>query len=151
MSLAFDIAPIIERLRLAVPTLRQVAGAAELAAAIESGKGAQTPSAFVVLATEQGNPPHGLSSQFVQHVEVAVTVMLCVRNYARASLGAAAGADLVPILAATRQALLAWQPDGADDLLELASGRVDDFDAGTLWWQDVYRTRYRIQISGDAP
>ncbi len=147
MSLAFDIAPVIERLRLQVPALRQVAGAAELASAIESGKGAQTPSAFVVLATEQGNPPLGLSSQFVQHVEVAVTVMLCVRNYARAALGAAAGADLAPILTATRAALLAWCPDGADDVFELASGRVDDFDAGTLWWQDVYRTRYRVLIT----
>lgn len=151
MSLAFDIAPILERLRQEVPALRVVAGAAELAAAVESGKGLQTPCAFVTLTAERGSPMRGVAGVFVQPVQLSVSVMLVVRNYTRASLGSAARADLLPVLQDARNALLGWKPAGADDVLTFSAGRVFDFDAGTLWWEDVLATRYTIAKKRGTP
>lgn len=151
MSLAFDIAPIIGRLQTEVPVLRVVAGAAELSAAAEGSKGLQTPCAFVTLSAEQTGDQRGMASAFVQNVQVSVSVMVVVRNYARANLGAAAGADLLPVLSAIRTALLGWKPASADDVMNLSAGRVFDFDTGTLWWEDVYRTRYTIAKQRGTP
>lgn len=144
MTVLFDIDPIIEKLRADVPALRAVSGAAELAAGVESGKGLQTPCAFVVLVGEQGSDLRGFSGAYLQPTHVALSVMLVVRNYTRSTLGAAAGADLLPALAAVRKSLLGWKPAGASDVLSLTAGRVHEFDAGTLWWEDVYRTRYTL-------
>lgn len=147
MSLGLSIAPVVDRIRDQVTALKLVAGAAELASAIDGSTGIQSPSAYVVLAREDAASHAGGAGHLVQSVNVALGVTLCVRNYARADLGGAAGTDLESIRASVRGALLNWMHPDAELVFDLQSGSVYQYDKGTLWWQDVFRSRYRIEVN----
>lgn len=147
-ALGLPIAPVIDRIKTQVPELRLVAGTAELVTALEGGQGVQSPSAYVALAREDAASPVGASGGvLIQQVNVSLGVVLCVRNYKRADLGGAAGADLESIRDKVRAALLNWLHPAADLATSLQTGSVRHYDKGTLWWQDIYRTRYRIEAS----
>lgn len=144
----FDIAPIIARIAANVSTLRLVAGAAELEAAITSAGAGTTPAAYVLLAREAAGASRGGSQRLIQQVDVSLSVVIAARNFRQADLGSAAGADLAALITAIRTALLGWTPDGASiDPIELQAGRLEQRKAATLWWQDIFRTRYRLEAA----
>ena len=56
--------------------------------------------------------------------------------------GAGASADLRAVRAWVLGQLLEWAPHEACDPLQFVRGRLLDFDAGTLWWQDDFVTTF---------
>lgn len=144
----FAASDVIDRLRVSVPALRLIAGAAELDAALNSTSASTVPAAYVLLARETASASRGSSERVVQQVDVALSVILVARNYQRADLGAAAGADLAALTAAVRGALIGWTPSPADTLpLDLQSGRLESRQGASLWWQEIYRTRYTLEAT----
>ncbi|MDP1696498.1 MAG: hypothetical protein Q8L45_01715 [Xanthomonadaceae bacterium] len=143
----FDITPVIDRLRASVPTLRQVAGAAELDAAMNSVNASTVPAAYVLPALESAGETRGSSQRLIQIVSVTVAVVIAVRNYRRADLGSAAGADLGGVVAAVRSAVLGWTPPGGEKPFDFKAGRLERRQDAALWWQDLYRTQYRIEVT----
>jgi len=144
----FDIAAVITRLQSSVPTLRLVAGAAELDAAVDNAGSGVVPAAYVLLARESATANRGSSQRVSQIVDVALSVVVVARNYRQADLGSAAGADLKALIAAVRGALIGWTPSPADTLpIDLQSGRLEQRSGATLWWQEIYRTRYTLEAA----
>lgn len=144
----FATTTVIARLAANVPTLRLVAGAAELDAAINSTGAGTVPAAYVLLARESAGQSRGSSERLIQQVEVTLSVVLVARNYRQADLGQAAGADLAALIAAVRSALIGWPPSPADTSpLELQSARLEQRHGAQLWWQEVYRARYRLETT----
>lgn len=143
----FDTAAVIARIQTLAQALRLVAGAAELDAAVNSTGAATVPAAYVLLARESAGQSRGHSQRLVQQVDVALSVVIAARSYRRADLGSAAGQDLAALIAAVRGALIAWTPDAnTTSPLDLQAGRLEQRQGATLWWQDIYRTRYRLEV-----
>ncbi len=139
-----DIAPIIERLQ-SLDVLQSVESAAEYEAATRSGP-ARFPCAFVLLGAERASGSKGASGVLVQAAEAVVGVVVCVQNLRKQETGQAAAVDLNPVLQAIRSRLLRWVHPEASAATELISGRVLHLEAGKLWWQDLYRINYRIEV-----
>lgn len=148
LSLPLDVSPIMLRLQNTLGTdLRSVGTAADYAA-VQELRGFTTPSAFVVLADEQPvtDPQAGPGSRARtrQQVLATVGVILAVRNY-RTQAGAAAMAEVSPLIGMARDALIGWSPDLAlMKQLQWQRGGVLDYDANTLLWIDVYNTTHGI-------
>lgn len=133
---------IVERLRLEVPRLRLVGGAAQLARARD---GVTTlPAAFVLPAAETGEGNQFGNQIVQQRVTGDFVVLLAVRNLADGE-GAAALESLKPVRDAVREALLGWQPRADADNLEFVRGDLIDFPDDLLWWGDTYRTAFDIR------
>ena len=143
----FDTDPVIARIKSAVPAFRLVAGAAELDAAMTSAASSVTPAAYVLLARESASESRGSSQRLIQAVSVTLSVVVAARNYRQADLGTAAGADLRSLLTALRTALLGWVPAGSERPLDFQNGRLERRQDATLWWQDLYRAQYRIEVT----
>lgn len=143
-----DTAAIADRLRVNVPALRLVAGAAELDAAVTSTAAGVVPAAYVLLSRESASASRGGSERVVQQVEVALSVIVVARNYRQADLGAATGADLAALVSAVRAALIGWTPNLSTTLpIDFQSGRLEQRQGGQLWWQEIYRTRYTLEAN----
>jgi hypothetical protein len=137
-----NLAPIIEQLRVCVPALRLVGGAAQF----ERAAGALTtlPAAFV-LPTKESAAESAFMDQLVEQlVNAEFVVVVAVRNLTDDE-GAAAVESLEPVRTAVRDALLGWQPAANAHGCEYASGEIFEFGNGVLWWQDTYRTAYLIR------
>lgn len=142
----FDIQCVIDRLVETPELFRGVEGAAEYEAAELQGA-TSTPWAFVLVAGDQAKPHSGASSGLlVQSAQALVGVVIATRNYRRADLGKAAGADATSLVRRTRCRLLGWVPPGARDPIDLHSGRLMKQGGGFMWWQDVYRVNFRIEV-----
>jgi hypothetical protein len=141
-------APYIERLRAIATALRLVAGAAELEAALSSAAASVLPSAYVLIARESAAESRGGTQRVIQRVTVDISVVYAVRNYRTQDLGSAAGADLESVIRAGRAALIGWTPDAVVcDPTVLLSGRLERRRGAELWWQDILRTRYRLEAT----
>lgn len=139
----FPVAAVLARLAEAVPRLRLVGGAADLATARGTAPKA-VPAAFVV-ASESAQPPAGATSgQLIQRVEVALNIVLFVRNVAGQGLGAAARAEMDALVTDVRGTLVGWSPGQEFDPLSLRAARDEDYALGQLVVQEVYRTYYRL-------
>lgn len=139
----FDIAPVVARLKAQITALRSVQGAAEFAAAVKATTAPPTPSAYVLLAKENGAPSQPASEIAIQAHEARFGVVLAVRNYQVAQLGAAQADSLSALVTATRTALVGWKPAGYDGRrIEWRSGSVLSYDAATVWWQEIFLTTY---------
>lgn len=152
MSAPLDTTVIEQRLRDAVPDLQQVQGAADFAA-VSSLRGFRVPSAFVVLAQEQGTEEpteqRGRRPSGKQQAKVTFGVITAVRNY-RDNRGDQAARDASPLIGKIRDALMGWQPDDQSMRpIGWLQGDVLDYDADTLLWIDVFTTTHFI--GGNAP
>lgn len=145
----FDVSLIAARLRAQVAALRQVGLAADYAA-VRSLADFPTPCAFVVLANERGilkptgHAPRGQQIKVRQIAIATFGVVLAVRNY-REQRGEQLADELTTILEATRTALIGFVPDldGARPC-EFVAGDLQDYDASTALWVDVYQTQHSI-------
>ena len=145
----FDIDLVIERVRISVPELRQVRGAADYAQ-LKTLRDLAPPEAFVLLARERGKPgTHGS-----QAAAVSFGVVIAVRNQ-RGQRGKPAMDDAVPLIGAVRSALIGWTPTlhtGSEPGRPIRGGRpcqwlqgdTLDYDANTLLWSDVFTTQHFI-------
>lgn len=141
----FDVRPVVDRLRAAVPALRLVGLAADYAT-VKSLRDFTAPSAYVLLAQEAFEPTptgHGERGQqraLNQRVEVHFGVVIAARNY-REQAGAQMADDIQTLIGQTRTALMGWVPDapGARPL-QLAQGELLQYDDAIALWSDVWRT-----------
>lgn len=142
----FSIQSVIERLK-GLDAFKVVAGAAEFDAAA-TATSAPTPAAYVLLAAEKASGDRGgtTGGLVTQRVDVLLGVVYCVRNQARADLGSGAVVDHEHYTALARSRLLGFTPVGAQMPIEFQAGRLMRYGAGTLWWQDTFRTQYRIEV-----
>jgi hypothetical protein len=139
----FPVAAVVARLAQRVQRLRLVGGAADLATARGAAPKA-VPACFVV-ASESAQPPAGATSgQLIQRVEVALNIVLFVRNAAGQDMGAAARAEMDALVADVRSALVGWSPGQEFDPLSLRAARDEDYALGQLVVQEVYRAYYRL-------
>ena len=134
-----QLASILAHIKNLCPALRQVGGAAEFSALPEAGPQA-VPAAFVVPLEERAGH-NALDTGISQRVDTRFGVILAVRNL-RDGVGAAANDDLETLRRAVKDALLGWQPAGADDVCTFGGGRVLQLANQVLWWQDDFLTAY---------
>lgn len=146
MIFGLSLAPIVDRLVERAPLLKKVAGVAEVDGTARAAA-LQTPAAFVEVIREQAAPHAGGSGRLVQTVNTSVGVAICIRNYTTSALGSGAVVSLESVRAEVRRALINWRHPDAQLVFDLESGRLLDYDAGTLWWQDTFRTRYLMTVN----
>ncbi|VFR34618.1 Phage protein [plant metagenome] len=140
-----DLSPLMALIRIGVPALRLVGGAADYATAKDL-RGLGTPSAYVLMAREsaqavQPGKPARLGSQVI---DVQFGVAIALRNY-RDQAGAQMEKEVRQVVGGIRQVVLGWTPDvpGAR-MCGFVQGDVLDYDDSTLLWVDVFRTQ-RLQ------
>lgn len=149
----FDVRPVIDRLAAQVPMLRQVAGAADLAA-VTSLADFPAPCAYVLLAREQmdepplgGHAPRGRQVAMQQRTPVSFAVVVVARNY-RAQRGIAVADELGIVLGAVRDALLGYVPDVAGARpCRLQRGDLTRYDASVALWTDVWQTQHFLGVT----
>ncbi|MBI1626920.1 phage tail terminator protein [Comamonas suwonensis] len=140
----FDTSLVVERLKALVPDLREVGGAADYAA-VQELRGFQTPSAFVIFASESGNAGPGPRGARVQPAVSRFGLALAVRNY-RPGAGDQLGDELRKVLGLTRSALIGWVPPtpGAT-ALAWEAGEVMDYDHSTVLYVESYQLTHLLQ------
>lgn len=121
--------------------LHLVEGAAQFQAIVESQKNpTATPAAFVLPMRElPGDRP--FSGSDIQKFDIAVAVVLVVRNVADVK-GAAALDALQALRDAVKLALLGWVPLTGYASLARGQGNLLAFKDGHLWWQDTYTSSF---------
>jgi hypothetical protein len=144
MNFAFDIEPVVERLRAQLTGRWIVDTSAALDAAMAGANGV-TPAVYVVPVAERSAPHAGGAGRLVQSTDVFFACVICVRNYRAANLGGDAIDDLVPARRAIADALVNWMPPGCELVVDHDSGRLEKYTAGNVWWQEVFRTRMRLE------
>jgi hypothetical protein len=143
-----DLAPIIQRLEERASALQGVEIAGDFEALGDAGAPRRAPWAFVMLGADRAPRHAGVTSgKIIQSADCLLGVVVCVRNLRRADLGTAASEDLVPVLRSVRGALIGWTHPEARNPFDLQSGRHLRFKGGYLWWQETYRTDYRIEVT----
>lgn len=141
----FDHRLVIQRLKEAVPALRQVGIEADFKS-VKQLRDFPTPAAYVLLAEETGDPkPTGNSTGAArQRVGALFGVVLAVRSYRYDQLADAAD-DLRSILDQVRGALVGWVPDlPLARGVQFVTGKVLDSDDTTLLWGEIYTTQHSI-------
>lgn len=141
----FDVTPIVARLRLQVPELQMIGGAADRAAAQEGAL--RLPAAFVILAREQltSEPMTGVMRH---QVGAQVDVLVGVRHYQARERGAA-HADLgIALVGQVRDALHGWTPAGptgasVEPMRSQGTGQLLKLHDAEWWWLDPYFIPYR--------
>lgn len=134
-----EIERVIERLREQVSDLRQVAGAAALAAAQEDLR--STPAAYVIPLAEQAARNALIGGAHSQQIAVHFGVVLAARQL-RDARGQAGHEELERLRSAVKDALIGWAPDEDHDPIEIVRGQLLALTDAILWWQDEYLTGY---------
>jgi hypothetical protein len=140
------VALLLAHLAAAIPSA-EFGNSADLDTAL-----AQQPArdrAAYLVASERGAEPGGASGgTLVQQVDVAVSLVVFCRNFRDQRAGSGARAAMDAFLAEIRAALINWSPDAlVYRPLSLQASNDRRFNAGTLVVQEIYRTRYRIQVN----
>ncbi|EHN5173259.1 hypothetical protein KI912_003115 [Salmonella enterica] len=139
-SAPFDTGLIVERLKALSPQPFSQIGTVVEYSKITDLTGFATPSAYVLMGSEKGSTDAQLR---VQVAECLVGVVTVVRNYSPGAAGLTH--EINPLIAAVRDALTGWIPDGrCTTPVQWIQGDILDFDAGTLAWMDVFRVRHII-------
>lgn len=148
----FDIGLVRDRIRQGVSDkeLRQVQGSADYAA-VQALRDFPAPCCYVLLArempleTKTGASIPGQQARLAQLVEVNFAVVSVCRNY-REQRGAQVIDELRILLGKVRQPLLGWTPPIAGGrACQLIEGNLEDYDAATALWVDVWKTQALLQ------
>lgn len=132
-----DVQPLVDRL-VRPDLLRQVGTAVEYGAALAGSPPA--PCIFVIGLGDDGAAEAPVTSG-VQLITRRFGIVQCVRNV-RDAAGAGAAGDAKSVRRHVLDQLLDWAPGDAFDPLQFVRGRLLDFDAGILWWQDDFVTTF---------
>jgi len=134
------------RLSDAVPALRTVEGAANLAALMASnGLPQQTPAAHVVTLGIQGGDEEAAAGAFVQSVTEVVGVIVTWRMVVQTDR---AVADVETLIDEITQAVAGWEPEGAMAPFRLLRGQLVTMNKGTLVYQLDFAIPNQLRIIG---
>jgi hypothetical protein len=134
------------RLSDAVPALRTVEGAANLAALMASnGLPQQTPAAHVVTLGIQGGDEEAAAGAFVQSVTEVVGVIVTWRMVVQTDR---AVADVETLIDEITQAVAGWEPEGAMAPFRLLRGQLVTMNKGTLVYQLDFAIPNQLRIFG---
>lgn len=145
MSTPFDVGLVIAHLRVQVPTLKRVRGAAEYAA-VTILRDFVAPEAFVIPIRERVLPNGGAGRQAAR---AQFGVVIAGTNYSY-EMGMRALDDASVLVGQVREKLIGWTPtrDGAPlrggRPCELVQGEVLDYSVDTVLWSDVFQTQHFI-------
>jgi hypothetical protein len=141
----FDVAAIAMRLRAEVAAFLMVGQRGDLA---QLGDVLPAPAAFVMVGSESavGGRLGGASGgRLVQRVTVSVGVLIVAEQFRPNEEQPVPAAPV--LIAASRAALLGFQPSGAETPLELDGGRVLEDEPDRLLWLDTYRLSYFLDVT----
>jgi hypothetical protein len=134
------------RLSDAVPALRTVEGAANMAALMASnGLPQQTPAAHVVTLGIQGGDEEAMAGAFIQSVTEVVGVIVTWRMVVQTDR---AVADVETLIDAITQAVAGWEPEGAMAPFRLLRGQLVTMNKGTLVYQLDFAIPNQLRIFG---
>ena len=132
------VASVIERLtRECAGLFALVEGAGELTEVTD--RLANSPAAFVVPTREISGDNERATGGVLQRTEIDFTVVIITDNRSD-HRGGAAAADIDPLKAAVRKALIGWVPVGAEDLVTHVGGELSKSRGGSVWWEDTFAT-----------
>ena len=134
------------RLSDAVPALRTVEGAANLAALMASnGLPQQTPAAHVVTLGIQGGDEEAMAGAYIQSVTEVVGVIVTWRMVVQTDR---AVADVEMLIDEITQAVAGWEPEGAMAPFRLLRGQLVTMNKGTLVYQLDFAIPNQLRIFG---
>lgn len=138
------LATLTDRISAQVAGFVGVTGLAELIAA--KGIAQRRPACYVAPGQETASPDT-MIGRASQRVVETFSLWIAVANGASAT-GARAQEQLGELAAATRAALVGWQPGDSYTPIELVSaGPVQWDDDQTLFWPEQYKTEYYLETS----
>lgn len=140
----FDTALAVLQLRVQVPELHDVGGAADYAA-VKELRHFRAPSAFVIFGAETntGSVPAS-PGVCVQESRVEIGVVLALRHYSEIR-GEQMQQEARVLIGAVRRALIGWRaPVRGARALAWSGGKVLDYDAGVLLFADMYELQYLL-------
>lgn len=147
LVLILPVAPVIDRLRATVPSLKVVSHSADLTGALTTPPPVG-PAAYV-LQSSKGHPPQfsGVEEDddYEQKVEAAIQVVLWVNNYAQQGIGTGARADMDRLLNQIGDALSGWSPTGDEYPLWFSAATDEHYAAAWLTSQIVFRSEFHAQ------
>jgi hypothetical protein len=140
----FPVAAVIERLRVRVPELKLVDGAAGLLAA-EKQQPSASPAAFVV-ANERAGPSKGYTGgTLAQPVAATCVVVIYVKHAGSATSGAKAQQQLDALRGLIRNVLVNWKPMAGGTVLRFIASDGESYQAGSLQGQEAYGLDYTLE------
>lgn len=139
-----NVAPWVARLQEAGTPFLQVAGAAELEAAMVGGL--KSNQAAFVIPLAHGAAPNERVNAVYQRIPYAVGVVIVVRNLQDAQ-GGKAQASLDTCWNWVKGKLLGWVPTTDHEPVEYEGGRMVALANGFLWWQDDWSSAFSITSS----
>lgn len=138
------IEPILDRIIANVPVLEFVGRTADMEGARRS-KTPVSPSAYVILASEQASNRVGTTSRLVQPMTANWSVVTCLRQYTDMEGEAGLNDVLADFVGPVRLALLGWRhPEASTEVEMTGTSGVIAFENGVLWWEDKYTARYEL-------
>jgi hypothetical protein len=139
-----QLAPVMERIAVQMPDLRQVTAAASVPLAVASIKA--YPAACLLMPRGQADK-NQLVNAISQNVEDTFAVILAVRNV-RDSYGLAASEDMDALRPTLQKTLLGWTFDAAYDPIEYVGYQLLHCQDGLLLWADHFLTRHHVRAVG---
>lgn len=140
-----NVGSVVDRLASQVTSLLKVGGAIDFDRALQGLTIAN--SAFVIPLAEAPSPDEiGMMNSIEQEVETLFGVILAVRNLQDAT-GEAVQDVLDPLRTSLRSALLGWEPYTDYYPCVYAGGQLIGFREGILFWQDDFKSAYRIRTT----
>ena len=135
----------IERLRdgYAGTAVRDVRGAASLAAASEQPEALAADAVFVAPASETARDGDGGPQVVVREM----LVVAALRDPSDA-LGADGMTELERVVAATHAALIGWRPPDAAALVVYRRGQLLRFERRSVWWQMMFAVPLLVRGQG---
>lgn len=139
---------LAERLETIPVLAGRVHGAARLATLLSTGGLPQvTPAAFVLPLGIRGGTPDAVTGLYRQGIDRLWGVLLAARHAGDAT-GAAAHADLEPLIEATIAAIAGWGPDDAFGTFRLVKGELASLSAGgALTYQLDFAIEDQLRIA----
>lgn len=132
------------RLRDAVPELRSVEGAANMAALMQSnGLPQQTPAAHVVTLGMQGGDEEAAAGAFIQSYQEVLGVIVTWRTVVNTDRAVSDVEDLIRTIV---RAVAGWEPAGAMAPFKLLRGQLVTMAKGTLVYQLDFAIADQLRI-----
>ncbi|MBE5226709.1 hypothetical protein IG611_15295 [Pectobacterium sp. A535-S3-A17] len=136
-SAPFDISLIVARLQALDPQPFTTIGTVVEYSKITDLNGFSTPSAYVLMGPEQGEPGTGRA----QVASMVFGVAIAVRNYS-SDAALALAHESHPLIGQVRDQLIGFLPSKFHTTpVQWLRGDVLDYDAGTLVWMDTFQTK----------
>jgi hypothetical protein len=136
-----QLAPVIARIKLQLPTLRQVTAASSVSMAVNALK--TFPSACI-LQPRGVAKPNTLINAVDHQVDDSFSVILAVLNV-KDMFGMAAAEDIDALRPTLIAALLNWTPATGYDPVEYAGHQLVHFQDGIMLYADHFVTRHHVR------